>query len=178
MTYEEAFKKIKESLKNADTSKLTGDFAVQIDLTNKDCSGAFYISYFDGVFSVEPYDYVDNYARLAIMYGDFNKLVTGKLDVNKAIESEKIYVTGDVSVVEGLGTLISAPAPKEKKKPAAPKEKKEKKTAAKKAPAAKKSETAAPADTKSAAVKKETEKADKKPKKENKTIRYTILYYG
>ena len=44
MTYEQAFEKIKEKLKDADTSNLTGDFAVQIDLINKDCSGMFYIA--------------------------------------------------------------------------------------------------------------------------------------
>ena len=106
MTYEQAFAKIKEGLKNADTSKLTGDFAIQVDLINKDCAGAFYVSYFEGLLGIEPYDYVDNAARIGIMYGDFNKLVSGKLNVQKAIDAEKITVTGDVAKVEELTTLV------------------------------------------------------------------------
>ena len=117
MTYEQAFTKIREGLKNADTSKLTGNFAIQVDLINKDCSGAFYVAYFDGIFAVEPYDYVDNTARLAIMYGDFNKLVSGKLNVQKAIAEEKIYVKGDITKVEELATLIKKTTVKKAAKP-------------------------------------------------------------
>jgi len=172
MTYEAAFKKIKESLANADTSKLTGDFAIQVDLLNKDCAGAFYIAYFDGTLAVEPYDYVDNYARLAIMAGDFTKLVEGKLNVEKAIASEKIYVTGDVSKVVELGTLIKkAPAKKAPAKKAAPKKeaapkaevKAEAKAPAKKA-AAPKAEAKAPAK-KAAAPKAEAKTTAKKATK-------------
>lgn len=132
MTYEQAFAKIKEGLKDVDTSKLTGNFAVQVDLINKDCSGAFYIAYFDGIFAVEPYDYVDNAARIAIMYGDFNKLVSGKLNVQKAIEAEKIAVTGDVAKIEELTTLVKKPVVKKETKTAAEKKTTVKKEAEKK----------------------------------------------
>ncbi len=160
MTYEQAFAKIKESLKNADTSKLTGDFAIQVDLINKDCNGAFYIAYFDGELAVEPYDYVDNYARLSIMMGDFTKLVEGKLNVEKAIASEKIYVSGDVSKVVELGTLVKkAPAKKAPAKKAEPK-KAEAKAPAKKAEPKKEAVKAVPAK---AEVKAPAKKAEAKP---------------
>lgn len=140
MTYEQAFEKIKERLKDADTSKLTGDFAIQIDLLNKDCSGMFYIAYLDGVFEVQPYDYVDNYAKVAIMFGDFTKLVEGKLNVDKAIADQKIYVTGDVEKVKELGTLIKkVPVKKETvKKETVKKETAKKESAAAKAKSAEK----------------------------------------
>lgn len=121
MTYEQAFEKIKEKLKDADTSKLTGDFAIQVDLTNKDCSGIFYIAYFNGVFEVQPYDYVDHYARIELLLGDFTKLVEGKLNVDKAIEDEKIHVTGDVTKIKELGTLVKkAPVKRTVKEKTAP----------------------------------------------------------
>jgi len=155
MTYEQAFAKIKEGLKDADTSKLTGNFAIQVDLINKDCAGAFYVSYFDGLLGVEPYDYVDNAARIGIMYGDFNKLVSGKLNVQKAIEAEKITVTGDAAKVEELTTLVKK-APAKKTVKAAPEKKAEEKK-----PAAKKTEKTEPVKK---TVAKKTEKAETEKK--------------
>ena len=60
MTYINAFEKIKERLAEVTPDKFTSDFAIQVNLINKDCAGAFYIANLDGVFAVEPYDYKDN----------------------------------------------------------------------------------------------------------------------
>lgn len=147
MKYISAFEKIKSGLKDANTDQLTGDFAVQVNISNRDSAGAFYVAYFDGVLSVEPYDYKDNWAMLTISVADFMKLVSGKLDIEKALASGKLEVSGDLSKVRELTTLVKAP----EKKPAA------RKTAAKK-PAGKK--TAA----KSAAAEKAEPKKAAKPK--------------
>ena len=74
MNYINAFEKIKEKLNSADTKKFTRDFAIQVNLVNKDCAGAFYVANLGGVFSVEPYDYKDNSAMITLMMGDFTKV--------------------------------------------------------------------------------------------------------
>ena len=126
MTYINAFEKIKEKLAKVTTDNFTRDFAIQVNLINKDCGGAFYIANLDGVFSVEPYDYKDNSAMITLMMGDFTKLVEGKLNIEKAIESGKLVFTGDI---EAVAQLIKI-APPEKKAPAkkAPAKKTAKKT--------------------------------------------------
>ena len=142
MTYINAFEKIKEKLSKVTSDKFTRDFAIQVNLTNKDCAGAFYIANLDGVFSVEPYDYKDNSAMITLMMGDFTKLVEGKLNIEKAIESGKLEVIGDMDAVAQIVKIAEpekktapvkkAPAKKEtaKKEPAkkAPAKKTEKKT--------------------------------------------------
>ena len=81
MTYINAFEKIKEKLQKVTSENFTRDFAIQVNLVNKDCAGAFYVANLNGVFSLEPYDYKDNSAMITLMMGDFTKLVEGRLNV-------------------------------------------------------------------------------------------------
>lgn len=134
MNFIQAFNNIKELFDGVDTSVLEKDFAIQVNLVNKDCGGAFYIAYKDGVFAVEPYDYHDRDALVTAMYGDFTRLMTGKLNPEKVLESGKIALEGDRGIAAELIKLIQKPAPAKK---AAPVKKATKKPAAKK-PAAKK----------------------------------------
>ena len=121
MTYINAFEKIKEKLSKVTSDKFTRDFAIQVNLTNKDCAGAFYVANLNGVFSLEPYDYKDNSAMITLMMGDFTKLVEGRLNVEKAVESGKLEVVGDLDAV----LAISGIAPAEKKVTVKKAEKKE-----------------------------------------------------
>ena len=148
MTFFEAFDNIKEKLSKADTSKLNGDFAMQVNMKNKDCGGTYYIAYMNGQLDVQPYDYKDHAVMITAMAGDITKIVEGRLDPVKALESGKIDVEGDLTVAAQFAGIVK-PAPAKKaaaKKPAA-----KKTTAAKKAPA--KKVAAKPAATKTAPAK-------------------------
>lgn len=115
MTYEEAVKKIETKFAKADASKLS-DFAVQITLTDEDCSGILYVQVNDGKITVQPYDYRDNDAAVTISFKD----LTSSLDrcsFTKLFESGKASVTGDAQKLEDLKAAIKAgkPAPAVKK---------------------------------------------------------------
>ncbi len=168
MTFFEAFDNIKEKLSKADTSKLNGDFAMQVNMKNKDCGGTYYIAYMNGQLDVQPYDYKDHAVMITAMAGDITKIVEGRLDPVKALESGKIDVEGDLTVAAQFAGIVK-PAPAKKaaaKKPAAKKttaakNASAKKAAAKPAPAktaepAKAAEPAKPAAAKKAPAKKAT----------------------
>ncbi len=145
MTFEQAFLKIKAKFDNADVKKLNKDFAIQVNMTDEDCGGAFYIQSADGKLFVEPYDYHDNTADVTLKRLDLVKILDGKLTVEKALESGKLYVNGNADDLKVAASVIKAPvkkaAPKkaEAKKPEVKAEvKKEAKAEVKKTAPAKK----------------------------------------
>ena len=133
------FEKIKEKFEKIDTSSLSYDFAIQVNMTDEDCGGAFYIANIDGVFSVEPYDYIDNTAMVTALAGDFEKLIGRRIGFDTAVNSGKIVIDGNPEHVKALAELF----PKPVRKPAAKKE-----TAKKEAPKAETKKTAAKKTTK------------------------------
>lgn len=123
MTFIQAFEKIKTRLKSASISENSGNFAIQIELTNKDCSGIFYIKNDDGFLSVEPYDYHDNDAAVSLSYLSLSKLFDGRINPSEAVEKGTIKIEGDASklnaicaVVPEQDTLANASASKAKPK--------------------------------------------------------------
>ena len=145
MTYFEAFESIKKKLENAKTDSLKEDFAIQVNLTDDDCSGAFYIELKDGSLNVEPYDYIDRNAMVSSSLADLEK------SIDKKAIADGVAVEGDVAIVEALLKSVKKAAAK---KPAAKKTTAAKKPAAKKTTAAKK-----PAAKKTTAAKKPASKA-------------------
>ncbi len=141
MTFEQAFSKIKAKFDGADLKKLTSDFAIQVNMTDEDAGGAFYIQSADGKLFVEPYDYRDNTADVTLKRADLVKILDKKLDIQKAIDAGTIYVNGNVADLAAAVEVIkvAAPAKKAPAKKAAPKAeaKAETKAPAKKAPAKK-----------------------------------------
>ncbi len=144
MTFLEKFDKLAKKLIKADTSKYAENFAVQITMDDEDCGGTFYVSYIDGVYKVEPYDYVDNTVNINIMASTLEKLIDKKVSVDEAFEVDAVAANGNADHLVMLfdGFVKKAPAKK----------------AAAKNPAAKKETVKKPAE------KKETKKAE--PKKE------------
>ncbi len=162
MTFEQAFLKIKAKFDNADLSKLTSDFAIQVNMTDEDAGGAFYIQSADGKLFVEPYDYRDNTADVTLKRADLTKILDKKLAIEKAIDAGTIFVNGNASdfamAIDAVKVAKKAPAKKAPaKKAEAPKA--EKKAPAKKAPAKK---TEAPKTEKKAPSKKAEVKAPAK----------------
>ncbi len=130
MTFEQAFLKIKAKFDNADTSKLTNEFAIQVNMTDEDCGGAFYIQFTDGKLFVEPYDYRDNTADVTLARQDLNKILDKKLSIATALETGRLYINGNSEDFAAAASVVKAPEKKTAKKAAAPK-----KTTAKKAEA-------------------------------------------
>lgn len=142
MTFEERFSKISKKLINADLSKYSESFAIQITMDDEDCGGTFFAAFNDGAFRVEPYDYVDNTASVNVTADVLGKLVDKKTTVEAAIYDGVLSVNGNVNHVAMLfdGFEKKAPAKRTTTKKTATKktaEKKEEKPAEKK-PAAKK----------------------------------------
>lgn len=126
MTYEVAFKKLKEKFANVDSTKLA-DMAIQFTLSDEDCGGTFYAEAKNGTLAVEPYDYKDNDAVVDVTRAALTKILDSKLTIEKAIESGDLTVKGDLEKIKSVANAIVAPV----KKPAA--KKAEAKTTTKKA---------------------------------------------
>ncbi len=120
MTFEQAFIKIKEKFKDVDLAKFTSELAIQVNLNDEDCGGAFYIQFADGKLFVEPYDYHDNTADITLKKLDFNKLITGKLDIEKALSAGTLYINGSREDVLTISGCIKSPEKKPAAKKAAP----------------------------------------------------------
>lgn len=115
MTFEKKFSSLKQKFIKADTSKLPASFAIQFTMTDEDCGGTFYIANIAGVFSVEPYDYVDNNAAVTAPAAAIAKIASGKVD-------SALDIFGDSGVVAALAGAYPAPTAKQPaKKPAAKK---------------------------------------------------------
>ena len=123
MTYADAFHKIKTKLSKADVSSLTEDFAIQVTIKDEDAAGTFYVAFIDGEFSVEPYDYRDNSVAIDITVDDFLKIVSGRLNKDKAYADGRIDAFGDFNAVGYICGIVKpvprkTAAKKETKKPA------------------------------------------------------------
>lgn len=138
MTFIEKFEQIKKKFGKVDTSRVIENFAVQVNLTDEDCGGAFFVAYIDGDVAIEPYDYYDNTAMVNIKAKDLIDAIGGKLDVVGAIMGGTVEVFGNV---EHFTQMLSLKKPTAKRttkkadeeKPAkAPAKRTSKKTTAKK----------------------------------------------
>ena len=128
MTFEEKYTKLSKKLIKADTTKYSENFAILVTMDDEDCGGTFFVAYIDGVFRVEPYDYVDNTVCVNVLASTFEKLVDKKVDVDDAFEADAIAVSGNadhiVMLFEGFEKKVrKTPAKKtaekaEEKKPA------------------------------------------------------------
>lgn len=156
MTFIEKFSQIKRKYGKIDESKLTENFAVQVEMTDEDCGGIFYIAYMNGPFAIEPYDYYDNTAIVKVSSKVLENILSCKADPMESFSAGEIQVEGDISHALMLVELM-----KKEPKPRKPRK-------------AKAEETAVAAEAKEevkaeekAEVKEEKKPAEKKaPKKE------------
>ena len=105
MTYEEIVEKVRERLKDADTSKVDGFLAIQVNITEEG-AGAFYVEVKDGKLSVEPYEYHDRQAHITMKSKNFIKLMEGKLDPVAAFTLGKLKIDGSIEKVLEFGKLL------------------------------------------------------------------------
>lgn len=105
MTYEEIVEKVRERLKGADTSKVDGFLAIQVNITEEG-AGAFYVEVKDGKLSVEPYEYHDRQALITMKSKNFIKLMEGTLDPVAAFTLGKLKIDGSIEKVLEFGKLL------------------------------------------------------------------------
>ena len=153
MTFREKFDELKAKYGAVDESKLTEPFAIQINMTEDESAGTFYVAFVGGVFSVEPYDYRDHTSMITVPVADLEAVLAKKADPVQLFLSGSLQVEGSVDHALMLVDLMA----KEEKKPA---KKKAAKPAAKKT--VKKAEKTAEM-TVEPAVEKPAEIADEKP---------------
>ncbi|MEE1042668.1 MAG: hypothetical protein UH854_01760 [Clostridia bacterium] len=155
MNFIERYTKLSKKLIKADINKYKENFAIQITMDDEDCGGTFFVAFKDGVFAVEPYDYVDNTVNINIMALKLNKLIDKTISVDEAFDKDLIRANGNADHIVMLFDGFEKKATKTAKKE--PAKKVEKKVAEKKEPAKK--------TVKKATEKKETKKAEPKAAK-------------
>ncbi|MGM9551375.1 MAG: SCP2 sterol-binding domain-containing protein [Clostridia bacterium] len=112
MTFLEKFEEIK---KFADVQvDFNSDFAIEINMTDPDCGGTFYVEHKGGVLKCEPYDYNDRSARLIIKSDVLIKLLEGSIDPVASFLTGKFKIEGSVDSVLELMKLCEANKAKKK----------------------------------------------------------------
>lgn len=94
MTFIEKFEEIKKVLSDADEKKFKKNFAIEVNMTDDDCGGIFYIANMDKGFEVEPYNYFDNTSRLVGNAADVMSALKVKANCTKLLKSERIRIEG------------------------------------------------------------------------------------
>ncbi|MGN0435983.1 MAG: SCP2 sterol-binding domain-containing protein [Wujia sp.] len=105
MTYEEIVDKVRNRLKDVDTSKVSDFLAIQVNITGEG-EGAFYVEVKNGKLSVEPYEYYDRQAKIIIKSKNFLALLDGKLDPVAAFTLGKLKIEGSIEKVLEFGKLL------------------------------------------------------------------------
>lgn len=133
MTFIEQFEAIKKKAAKLDPSSLPHDLAMQVNLTDEDCGGTFYIANIGGNFAVEPYDYYDHTVMLTLSAKVFLDILAGKIDATDALFRGLIDIQGNIDHAVALADIAPKKAVKKDsaKKPAT-KKTAEKKTTTKK----------------------------------------------
>lgn len=127
MNFEEKFNELK-SIISKKRPRFTESFAIQVNMTDSDCHGTFYIAYIDGHLAVEPYDYYDHTAMITAESEVLKNLLEGNISPEKAYADGKIIIDRSLDSAAELIKLCK----KVPSKKASPKTDEKKKTAAKK----------------------------------------------
>lgn len=127
MTFAEKFEELKEKYGAVDENKLTEQFAVQVNMTDDDAEGTFYVAYMNGNFEIAPYDYRDHTAMITVSVENLEKILSKKASPVPLFLTGSLKVDGNVDHALKLVELMA----------------KEEKKAVKKAPVRKKAEDTA-----------------------------------
>lgn len=114
MAFLDVFEDIKKALNKVKATGIKEHIAVQVNLTDKDSSGIFYIELSDGKVNVEPYDYYDRDALVTVNSKDFIDIFTAKLDFDKAVNDGIFKIEGNKVKADELKKIIKKPTPRRK----------------------------------------------------------------
>lgn len=96
MTFIKKFEALNKKYGKIDESKLTENFAVQIELTDEDCGGIFYVAYTNNKpFEMQPYDYHDNTASIRTSSRVLENILSCKTELVDRIAKGKLTVEGN-----------------------------------------------------------------------------------
>lgn len=152
MTFIEKFDELKEKYGKIDETKLSENFAVQIEMTDEDCGGIFYVAHMNAPFAIEPYNYYDNTASIVVSSKVLEDILSCKADPMEEFFGGNLKVDGDVGHALMLVELLKKePEKEEAKKTAAKSSEKTEKTTKKKT-------AAKSADTEKKTVRRKTTK--------------------
>ena len=159
LKFEDIFEKVKKEFGGADVSNYEDHLAFQVNITGAG-EGAFYAEIKDHTLDIQPYDYNDRDFSITAAGTDLVDIFAGKLDIQKALEEQKLQVEGNFEKALSIVPVIENNKKPAKKAPAA----KKTTTAASKKTTAKAEATAAKKVTKAAttAAKKTTASKNKK----------------
>ncbi len=119
MTFIEKFNALNKKYGKIDESKLTENFAVQVELTDEDCGGIFYVAYANGKpFEVQPYDYHDHTASIKVSSKVLENILSGKADAVAQFLTGKLKVEGNLGHAVMLVDLMKKEPVKRAKKAA------------------------------------------------------------
>jgi putative sterol carrier protein len=119
MTFVEKFNELKAQFPTVKQGDIKENFAIQVNMTDDECGGVFYIANIDGVFSVEPYDYRDHTALITASADFLTDLAAGKAEPVKAFMLGKVQADGNFEHIKLLAEILK---PKKAKKAPAKKE--------------------------------------------------------
>lgn len=107
MTFNELVEKVR---KKASAANISGvDFlAVQINITDPDVGGVFYVEVKNGEIHVEPYDYHDRSCGFTIEMKNFVRIMDGKLDPVAAFSTGILKVDGDLGKALEFSKLLKS----------------------------------------------------------------------
>jgi len=105
MEFNKLLEKTRATFIGADISGVSGKLAYQFDLTGNG-SGTFYAEVKDGVLSIEPYEYIDRDVKFTLSATDFEKLLKGTLDAERAYATGKLKIEGDIGKALELKKLL------------------------------------------------------------------------
>ena len=108
--YEKVYESLKKTIQKTDTSKFTGSFAFQFNVTG-DAAGIFYVEFKEGYtrLAVENFSYDDHTAIFEADAETFTALVEGKTTAKAALKSGKLVVIDDDP---GAANIFNEIAPK------------------------------------------------------------------
>lgn len=105
MTFETAFKQVKELFFKLDAGEMREHLAYQFHLTGT-VQGIFYVEAGNGNLSVEPYEYNDRDAVLICAFEVLLDILMGKSDFLAAIQTGRIRVEGSMEKALKLSALM------------------------------------------------------------------------
>lgn len=111
MNYFEKFSELKEILEKAKIKKSDGHLAIQVCISDEECSGIFYIEDFGEKILAEPYDYYDNDVEIIGQADVLKMLFEKKIDLAEATENGTIVVNGNFEALKSfLARIAKQPA--------------------------------------------------------------------
>lgn len=107
MTFEKKFSQIKAKLEAADIELPDVPFAIQVNMTDDDCAGTFYIASRGNGLEVEPYDYHDYTADITATANTVVRVLDGRTSFDSAVNSGKLTVVGNENFVKSIAGICA-----------------------------------------------------------------------